>query len=99
MSSAATEREVEKVKVSLELPAGDDARWLPVLGLPCAIAVELPIPGFKVRDFQSLRPGSVITTGSRVSHDVPVRVNGALIAWGEFDGSGKRLAVRLTELA
>ena len=95
MSSAA----VEKVKVNAEPCANDEARWLPVLGLPCVVAVELPIPGFKVGDFQTLRAGSVITTGCRVSHDVPVLVNGALIGWGEFDGSGERLAVRLTELA
>lgn len=99
MSSAATERAVEKVQVSVEPSASDEARWLPLLGLPCVVAVELAIPGFKVGDFQTLRAGSVITTGCRVTHDVPVRVNGALIGWGEFDGSGERVAVRLTELA
>jgi flagellar motor switch/type III secretory pathway protein FliN len=77
----------------------EEARWLPVLELPCQFSVELPLPNFKVADFLRLRAGSVIATGWRVTHDVPLRVNGTLIGWGEFDGSGSRLAVRLTELA
>ena len=76
-----------------------EARWLPVLELPCQFAVELPLPNFKVADFLRLRAGSVIASGWRLTHDVPLRVNGTLIGWGEFDGSGARLAVRLTELA
>jgi len=77
----------------------EEARWQPVLGLPCQLVVELPLPSFRVGDFLRLRAGSVIGTGWRLAHDVPLRVNGTLIGWGEFDGSGSRLAVRLTELA
>jgi flagellar motor switch/type III secretory pathway protein FliN len=67
--------------------------------LPCQLAVDLPLPDFKVADFLQLHPGSVIATGWRITQDVPLRINGTLIGWGEFDGSGSRLAVRLTELA
>jgi flagellar motor switch/type III secretory pathway protein FliN len=77
----------------------EEACWRPVLGLPCQLVVELPLPDFKVADFLGLQPGSVIGTGWRITHDVPLRVNGTLIGWGEFDGSGNRLSVRLTELA
>jgi flagellar motor switch/type III secretory pathway protein FliN len=88
----------EKAAASLEQDH-EEARWLPVLGLPCQLAVELPLRNFRVADFLQLRSGSVIATAWRVNHDVPLRVNGTLIGWGEFDGSGARLAVRLTELA
>jgi flagellar motor switch/type III secretory pathway protein FliN len=77
----------------------EDARWQPVLGLPTELTIDLPLPNFKVADFLRLRVGSVIPTRWRVSREVPLRVNGTLIGWGEFEGSGQRLAVRVTELA
>jgi flagellar motor switch/type III secretory pathway protein FliN len=82
-------------------PAADseEARWQPALGLPCQLTVDLPLPAFKVADYLKLRPGSVVATEWRVSHEVPLRINGRLIGWGEFEGSGNRLAVRLMELA
>jgi len=77
----------------------EDPRWRPVLGLPCQLTVDLPLPHFKVADFLGLRAGSIIATNWRVAHDIPLRVNGTLIGWAEFEGAGSRLAVRLTELA
>lgn len=77
----------------------EDPRWKPVLDLPCQLTVDLPLPNFKVADFLKLQRGSVMATGWRVTHDVPLRVNGTLIGWGEFEGAGNRLAVRVTELA
>jgi len=77
----------------------EELRWKPVLDLPCQLTVDLPMPKFKVADFLKLQPGSVMATGWRLAHDVPLRVNGTLIGWGEFEGAGNRLAVRVTELA
>jgi flagellar motor switch/type III secretory pathway protein FliN len=77
----------------------EEGRWQPVLGLPCQLTVDLPLPHFKVADFLQLQAGSVIPTEWRLTRDVPLRVNGALIAWGEFEGVAGRLAVRITELA
>lgn len=77
----------------------EEARWRPALGLPCQLTVELPLPNFKVADFLALRAGSVVATNWRTVHDVPLRINGTLIAWAEFEGAGSRLAVRVTELA
>jgi flagellar motor switch/type III secretory pathway protein FliN len=76
----------------------EEARWRPVLELPCQLTVDLPLPGFKLADFLKLQVGSVAGTQCRITQDVPLRINGTLIAWGEFEGSGQRLAVRLTEL-
>jgi flagellar motor switch/type III secretory pathway protein FliN len=91
---AAREKENEN-----EIKNKEEARWAPVLGLPCQLTVELPLPNFKVADFLALRPGSVLSTNWRLAHDIPLRINGTLIAWAEFEGAGSRMAVRLTELA
>ena len=77
----------------------EEARWQPVLGLPCELTVDLAIPGFKVRDFLALHSGSILVTRLGVARDVPLMVNGVLIGWGELEGAGNRLAVRITELA
>jgi flagellar motor switch/type III secretory pathway protein FliN len=77
----------------------EDKQWQPVLGLPCELMVDLPIPGFRIADLLQLRPGSVINAVWRVGQDVPLRLNGTLVGWGEFEVMGNSLAVRLTELA
>ena len=101
--SVAAAQALSPTPVEKPQPAGaaesEDLRWRPVLGLPCQLTVDLPLPDFKVADFLALRPGSVLGTNWRLAHDVPLRINGTLIAWAEFEGASSRLAVRLTELA
>jgi len=82
-----------------EAEAGEDGRWKPVLGLPCELSVDLPLPGFKIADLLKLGVGSVIEAHWRLGQDVPLRLNGTLLGWSEFEVVGNRLAVRLTELA
>jgi flagellar motor switch/type III secretory pathway protein FliN len=77
----------------------EDGRWKPVLGLPCELMVDLPLPGFRIADLLKLHTGSVIDAQWHVGHDVPLRLNGTLIGWIEFELMGNSLAVRLTELA
>ncbi len=77
----------------------EELRWGPVLGPSCQLAVDLRVPNFKVSDFLALRPGAVLGTDWRLTRDIPLRINGTLIGWAEFEGSGNRLAVRLMELA
>jgi flagellar motor switch/type III secretory pathway protein FliN len=104
--SADTEKEhaggeaAERVESGKAEAAGfEEARWRPVLALPCQISVDLPMAHFTVADFLHLKPGSVIATDWRLARDVPLRANGTLIAWVEFEGSGGRLGVRITEIA
>ena len=100
MSASAVQPAVSGIQETHEENGGDqDARWKPVLALPCELAVDLPIVALKLRDFLSLHPGSVINTGWGVTRDVPVRVNGTVIGWGEMESIGSHLSVRLTELA
>jgi len=98
-AAAAPSPNVVEKATTAPAPSDRDARWQPVLLLPCALTVDLAVPGFKVSDFLALHTGSIIGTQWGIARDVPLRVNGTLIAWGELEGSGKRLAVRLTELA
>jgi DNA-binding NtrC family response regulator len=63
------------------------------------LTVEIPLPGFTVGDLVHLERGRIIATRWTVGQDVPLRVNGELIAWSEFEVLQSFLAVRLTELA
>jgi flagellar motor switch/type III secretory pathway protein FliN len=82
-----------------ETETREDRRWRPVLVLPCEFSVDLPVPGFTIADLLKLRRGSVINAHWHVGQDVPLRLNGTLIGWSEFEVMGNNLAVRLTELA
>ena len=73
--------------------------WVSVTDLPCDVAVCLKAPGLRVRDLLGLSPGFLVRTTTPVSADVPLEVNGRLIAWCEFEVVHDRLGVRLTELA
>lgn len=76
----------------------EEARWKPVLGLLCELVVDLPLPGFKISDLLKVRAGSVINAHWQLGREVPLRLNGTLIGWSEFEVVGNKLAVRLTEL-
>jgi len=69
------------------------------MGLSCSLVVEFPLPGFTVGDLLRLQKRSVIDSHWHIGTDVPLRVNGELVAYGEFEVVGSQLAVRVTELA
>ena len=75
----------------------DPAEILP--WLPCMLAVDVPVVRFTVRDLLRLAKGSIVETGYHQSSDLPLRVNGQLVGWTEFEVVGERLAVRLTDLS
>ncbi|MBZ5706037.1 MAG: FliM/FliN family flagellar motor switch protein [Acidobacteriia bacterium] len=78
---------------------GETEAWRQVQDLPCELTLDLPLPGFKVRDLLRLDAGSVLDSGWKVGADLPLRVNGTLIAWSEFEVVAERLAARVTEVA
>jgi flagellar motor switch protein FliN len=73
--------------------------WARAEVLPCTLTVEIPLPGFTVSDLLHLEIGRVLASGWIVGQDVPLRINGELIAWSEFEVVQDKLAVRLTELS
>jgi len=72
--------------------------WAQALTLLCSLTVDMPLPGFTLGDALRLKESSVIDSHWRMGRDIPLRVNGKLIASGEFEVVGNHLAVRLTEL-
>jgi len=67
--------------------------------LPCQLSVEIPVTRFTVGDLLNLKKGSIVSTGCHHASDVPLRANGLLIGWTEFEVIGTHLTVRITELA
>jgi flagellar motor switch/type III secretory pathway protein FliN len=66
---------------------------------PCLLSLEVPVSRFTVGDLLRLRTGSIVETTCHHTSDIPLRANGLLIGWTEFEVIGDRLAVRITELA
>jgi len=81
------------------LSQDEAAGWKNVLGLPCTISVEIPLPAFTVKDLLNLEPQVVISSDWATTSNLPLRVNGEAVAWCEFEVLGNQLAIRLTELA
>jgi flagellar motor switch/type III secretory pathway protein FliN len=77
-----------------DLDPCDSLPWL-----PCTLALDLPVVNFTVGDLLSLVVGSIVETAYHQSADLPLRVNGQLVGWTEFEVVGERLAVRLTDLS
>jgi flagellar motor switch/type III secretory pathway protein FliN len=72
-------------------------RWPAVEALPCRVSVEVRLPRLTVRDLFLLQVGSLLESEWAQSTNVPVRVNGQLIGWAEFEVLGDNLAIRMTE--
>jgi flagellar motor switch/type III secretory pathway protein FliN len=66
--------------------------------LPCTLALEVPVVEFTVGHLLKLQPGSLLRTACHQSSDLPLNVNGVLMAWTEFEVVGERLAARITDL-
>jgi len=76
-----------------------EAAWQEVGCLRCNLGVEIRVPEFTVRELLRLEVNSLVDSRSVSSADLPVRVNGELIGWAEFELVGERLGVRITEIA
>ncbi len=77
----------------------DPGRYDLLPWLPCTLALDIPVVKFTVGDLLSLAKGSIVETAYHQSSDLPLRVNGQLVGWTEFEVVGERLAVRLTDLS
>ena len=67
--------------------------------IPCQLSLELDIPSLCVSDLMKLAPGTILNSGWGTNRDLPLRVNGKVLAWVEFEGAEERMSVRLTEFA
>ena len=78
------------------IKAGEAAELLP--WLPCTLALEVPLVNFTVGYLLKLQPGWLVQSSTHQSSDIPLHVNGILMAWTEFEVVGERLAARITDL-
>ena len=100
MSAAAVQLAKEPQVVKTPEPTPSLKSELADFGwLPCTLSLEIPTIKFTVGDLLRLQKGSIVETGSHFATDIPLRANGLLIGWTEFEVIGNRLAVRITELA
>lgn len=79
------------------LPGAQDP-FAAFLHVSAAVSIEVPVVTLTVRDLFRLEKGSVVVTSQPSGANVPVRVASSLVAWGEFQVFGDKLAVRLAEL-
>ena len=87
------------VRAPEQLPEKESPCWQELLRAAATMSVELPVTRLTVRDLYRLAPGTIVETSALEAAAVPVRVNGQLIAFGEFQVVGERLAVRIAEIA
>jgi len=73
--------------------------WATISSFPALLSVGVPFHQLRVRDLLRLQAGQVISTTWKCSDDVPLRLGGVQLAWGEFDVQNGRIVLRLTHLA
>ena len=81
------------------LPQQEQKDWGVFELLPCLLSLEIPIPNFTVGSLLRLAPNDVINTQWLQGSDVPLRANGKVIGWTEFEVIDEQLAARLTQIA
>ncbi|MGB7553063.1 MAG: FliM/FliN family flagellar motor C-terminal domain-containing protein [Candidatus Korobacteraceae bacterium] len=80
------------------LPPPPATDWRQVWWLPCKLSLELPLVQFTVRELLRLQAGNIVLTNWSRGAEVPLRANGQLIGWVEFEPVGDHIGVRITEL-
>ena len=72
--------------------------WSKLCRLDLMLAVEIPLPRFKVQDLLRLAEGQVFESTFPDTEDVPLRVGDVQLGWTEFEVVDQKIALRLTRL-
>ena|SRR5579871_5799723 len=81
-------------------PLAPAEAWDRFLHLPLNVTVDIPVAGLTVRELFRLEKGSVVSTAHPSGANVPLRVGGSQVGWGEIQVvGGDQLAFRLAELS
>jgi len=72
--------------------------WATISSFPALLSVGVLFHQLRVRNLLALQTGQIIGTSWNCSDDVPLRLGGVQLAWGEFDVQNGRIALRLTHL-
>jgi len=90
--------ETLQARPALKAAESSSESWEFARRLRCHLSAELAIPHFTVKDLLNLNKGGIVETREPEGARVPIWVNRQVIARGEFDVVGTRLAVRILEL-
>lgn len=82
----------------LPSPLPPPADWRRFGWLPCKLSLELPVAHFTVGELLRLAPGRIVPTEWSRGAEIPLRANGQLIGWAEFEPVSDHIGVRITEL-
>jgi flagellar motor switch/type III secretory pathway protein FliN len=66
--------------------------------VPLTVCLETALQHFSGQDLLHLTPGSVVRGSIPTGAQIPVLVNGKLMAWAKLDVVDGHLAARITEL-
>ena len=99
IAAEATQQPASGAATDALVPAKPQEKFDLLPWLPCTLALDIPVVKFTVSDLLNLQAGAVVETAYHQSSDLPLRVNGQLVGWTEFEVVGERLAVRLTDLS
>ncbi len=94
--SVAAQEEAKPLEVVAAVAAINDLGL--IMEVPLRLSVELGSANLPVRDVLALREGSVIELDRMNGEPADIYVNDRLIARGELDVKGERVAIRITEL-
>lgn len=73
-------------------------RWEKLGWLPCELALQVPVAQFTVGGLLRLRTGGIVASAWSRGTEIPLRANGQLIGWAEFEPVGGHIGARITEL-
>jgi flagellar motor switch/type III secretory pathway protein FliN len=97
VGQSAMPRNAEAAQKTEESSVSEGLETMPLL--PLTLTLEIPVVRFTIQDLLSLKIGAIVESACHQTSDIPLRVNGILLGWTEFDVIGDRLAVRITEQA
>jgi flagellar motor switch protein FliN/FliY len=73
--------------------------WPTLSRMRVMLTVRIALDRIKVRDLLQLQLGQVLESGWSHTNDVSLTAGEVRLAWSEFEVSGQRIGVRLTQLA
>ncbi|MCU1324013.1 MAG: surface presentation of antigen (SpoA) protein [Acidobacteriaceae bacterium] len=73
--------------------------WPTLSRIELKMTVRIALDRLKVRTLLELREGQILTSQVAHTKDVPLTVGEVRLGWSEFEVSGQRIGVRLTQLA
>ena len=73
--------------------------WPSLARVPETLTALIPLRRFTVRSLLLLDKGQMIESNRSLAEDIPMKIGGVQIAWGEFEVVERTMALRVTRVA